>query len=545
MFVSADGVSMLGQGVQTATVSDEMAREFRFYNLQPDGALRPGGPLPLWSRDGAGLLLTYATVGVLYGALPSLIQPFFQSYLQLPANQVQTARAVLDAPWLWKVVGGALSDGVPLWGYRRKSYMALGWVVSFVALAFLGIMAVPPHTEGDIASSYTKTRGWLFIAGMGVATVGALFANVAADGLMIEWAQREPIAARGRTQTTAFIMRCLFMFIADFAVSTVLNSAAFGGEFGWSVSVNAVLLVLAFVAFLALLGAVWLLREDKVDPDDIGVFSGRARRLELWRLAQSRVIWQLLLFAFMSSLAFAIAPVGAGLVVATQYVHVDQYDRAVADFVKGLVYTASLWATQRYLCRMSWPKIVAVATCWIVGVRVVVAGAIVFNLVRYQFVFLYFPTLAMPAGAARFLVLLLPIAEIAQPGFEATTYGVVITFYNFALLLAAAASKRLAAFFALSDAERASVDTVDVRWKVMAGFLSAFAVQFASLTAVMFLPRQRLEVQQLRYYGGFSAVAASFVVAGTALALTYSIAAAALSAFTATACLRLAGGNGC
>lgn len=584
----------------TVLPSTARNREFRFYNLEPDGALRRGGARPLWTRRSVGLLITYAVVGALYGVLPALVSPFFREFLDVPGPQVQAARRVLDAPWLWKTAGGALSDALPVRGLRRKPYMVLGWAVAFSALAFLGLVAAPdPATPASSSGSggpppddtTNQDIGWLYISVMGVATIGALVANVAADGLMIEWAQREPLATRGRTQTAVFATRCLFMFVADFLVDTLVNSARFGGDYSWDIGVNALFLSLAVLSLAALAGSVWLLEEDKVavpgycgddsagaattttaestpgpiheyelygngDDDDAVLHDAsltpRRRQLlvisrhQLWRLSQSRAVWTLLLFVFLSTLLFAVTPMSATAFMTRWYVIVDPDARTAADLVKGLIYTLALIATQRFLQSTSWPTVFVCATVWVVVVRVVVAAVSVFNIVRSPWFLLYGAgLLATPASAARALVTLLPIAETAPHGLEATTYGLVITFFNFGLLLADVSARWLGGQFGVADIDAEDADTLSARWTVMWAFLAAFAVQLSSLGAGMFLPRQRLEVQQLRYYGGYSVGAAGVVAVGVALALTYSVMTIAFASMHETACLRIAGGNGC
>lgn len=569
-------------------------REFRFYNLEPDGALRPGGARPLWTRRSAGLLATYAAVGLLYGALPAAVGPLLRSYLLLPAFQAQAARRLLDTPWLWKVVAGALSDALPVRGRRRQPYMVLGWLAAAAALAAVGLMDQPPPAAAASSSASAsaegsaedRAAGWRYAAGMGAATVGALVANVAADGLMVEWAQREPLAARGRTQTLTFALRCLGMFAADFAVDALLNGADYGGDASFSVGAGALLLSLAGVALLAAAAALWLLDEDPwppCDEDSAGAASattvasaaafraldpgtagmdadavllespaaGRAKRpavtgRQLWRLAQARAVWTLVLFMFSATLLGSVAPAAASGFVARWYVRVSPDARSASDLVRGGVYALSLLATQRLGQAASWPAVFAAATAWVVAVRVLTAAVTVFNIARSQWLLLYAPgLLATPAAAARQLVMLLPIAETAPRGLEATTYGLVITFYNLALMNADAASKFLGGLFRLQDVPDADADSLRTRWTVMWAFLAAFAAQLASVGAAMFLARQRLEVQQLRYYGGYSAAAAAVVCAATALAIVYSVVTVVLASIEETSCLRIAGGQGC
>ncbi|KAI9982617.1 hypothetical protein PInf_008589 [Phytophthora infestans] len=91
------------------------------------GALREGGMPVLTSKDNIGLLAQYAAVGMVYGMLPATIYPFLQQYLNCTGAQVTTASTLVVFPWSFKCFYGILSDCFPIFGYRRRPYMLLGW----------------------------------------------------------------------------------------------------------------------------------------------------------------------------------------------------------------------------------------------------------------------------------------------------------------------------------------------------------------------------------------------------------------------------------
>src|ERR1700724_2716973 len=57
----------------------------------------------------------------------------------LSAGEVATFFAITTVPWLIKPVYGLLSDFVPLFGYRRKSYLILTSSMSAAAGLLLGV----------------------------------------------------------------------------------------------------------------------------------------------------------------------------------------------------------------------------------------------------------------------------------------------------------------------------------------------------------------------------------------------------------------------
>ena len=90
----------------------------------------------------------------------------------LSAGQVATFFSITTLPWLIKPLYGLLSDFVPLWGYRRKSYFLL--TTALAALAGATLATVAGHGYWSLAVFFT-------IMGLGLA-----FTDVLTDALMVE-----------------------------------------------------------------------------------------------------------------------------------------------------------------------------------------------------------------------------------------------------------------------------------------------------------------------------------------------------------------------
>ncbi|KAL4133048.1 hypothetical protein PRIC2_003374 [Phytophthora ramorum] len=534
-------------------------REFGFYGLEQDGALRPGGKVQLLTRRTAGLLLNYAGIGALYGGLNSAIAPFLSNYLQLQQFQVRAASTVINTAWNFKAFGGLLTDSVKIGGYRRKPYLILGWLLCCVSLLYLGTSEMPRAGDTDAA--------WRYVLFMTLGTVGYFLANVAADAIVVEIAQREPLPTRGHTQVSIYAARMLGLIAMDLFVASSLNGSAYGGNFSWSLSVNHVMLVLAACAMVPLVGSIWFLCEDPT-PQTVPIFSfagavscpvgprqqpdtapldppldfGERCQL-IWRLIQSRAMWQLLMFELVASFCMTIDSSAAPAIEAN-WVDVDVWPKTIAIAVWCLAFTGGLLATKRFLLRGAWGHLFCIATFWIVGVDVVTVACTVFDVVRRRSFWLYMQMLAAPAAGLRFLLLLFPIVELAPRGIEGTTYGLVITFRNMAIPLGTTAYKTIDAYFSVSD-DDVHLDSDSTRLQVAYTYLIAWSLQLLSLAFVGLLPRQKLEVQQLRYFGGYSTSGGWLVVITLFSVLSYVTTCNILSLFESTSCLRMAGGTGC
>ncbi|GMF20600.1 unnamed protein product [Phytophthora lilii] len=100
-------------------------------HLYEGGALRHGGEVNIWSRDYIGLVVQYAAVGMIFGTLPGTVYPFLFNYLNMEGTQVVSAVVLLNMPWSFKLFYGMLTDCIPIWGYRRRPFMVIGWTICF------------------------------------------------------------------------------------------------------------------------------------------------------------------------------------------------------------------------------------------------------------------------------------------------------------------------------------------------------------------------------------------------------------------------------
>ena len=102
------------------------------------------GP-PLTGIARQAYLAQYFAVGLVYGGLPATTYGFFLGYLNVPSYVYSACGTVITLPWSFKFFLGALNDCVPIAGYRRKPYMALGWAICCAMLVALSQLKLPPR----------------------------------------------------------------------------------------------------------------------------------------------------------------------------------------------------------------------------------------------------------------------------------------------------------------------------------------------------------------------------------------------------------------
>ncbi|KAG3163957.1 hypothetical protein PI126_g5306 [Phytophthora idaei] len=138
-------------------------------------------------------------------------------------------------------------------GYRRRPFMIIGWTLCFIMLLVMACMKAgdPYYPEYAYASMNVTTlspevvasfntdapsTGSKFIVLMMIAAIGYVGADVAADAMMVEVAQREPEATRGHTQTTIYMVRTVFVTISSILTGFAFNGTHYGGDFDFSLS---------------------------------------------------------------------------------------------------------------------------------------------------------------------------------------------------------------------------------------------------------------------------------------------------------------------
>ena len=253
-------------------------------------ALEAGGSINIFSLSRCGYLLQYFTVGMMTGGIPATQYGLFICYLNVPAYVAGAAATVASLPWSFKVVFALLSDTVPIGGYRRRPYMVFGWAITAIFLIVLALLPLPapyyctkPDGTYDVTAvcnpDAQHSSATIIICMMFVA-FGYIIADVAADALTVQYARREAMAERGRTQTMAYLIRQWGSVAAALLVGFGMNGPEYNGSFRAGISFSAVCGILAVPA-LAMVPASWLLVEEEPVPGSAAAIArGLTRKME-------------------------------------------------------------------------------------------------------------------------------------------------------------------------------------------------------------------------------------------------------------------------
>ncbi|CAH0484858.1 unnamed protein product [Peronospora farinosa] len=486
------------------------------------GALREGGAPNLLSKDCLGLLVQYAAVGLVYGVLPATTYPFLQNYLNASGAQVTTANTLLFLPWSFKCFYGILSDCVPLWGYRRRPWMVIGWIICLSMLIIMACMPAgdPYYTvsaDRDIKpadytpeikariNSTAASQAAKYVMLMCFAGAGYVLADVCADSIVVEFAQREPLESRGKTQSAIYAVRTVFVITGQLLTGFCFNGEEYGGDFGFSLTFSQLMIILA-VLLVPVIPMTWFFIKEEKKPHVNFMLYIR----ELWELIQKRVVYQVILFTFFHSM------------------------------LSQITYTASS-PVQSYLVGFT-PLNASINN--ILGTILIVAGIMVPSKLGPAMGLALDGRLHCFRTEIALSVSSFVVVELSGTGNEGVVYGLITMVSNLAQPFATAMTLLIDQPFNLTT-ERIQTDDESIRMDITYVVIIMYAMTVFSWIFLIFLPRQKEETQALLRTGGSSKMMGAITVAYLTFAFVWSVMTNIMAIFHSTSCLIIAGGSGC
>ncbi|KAF1772635.1 Major facilitator superfamily domain [Phytophthora cactorum] len=498
------------------------------------GALRGGGTPVLTSSDSIGLLFQYAAVGINYGLLPATVYPFLQQYLNATGSQVTTASTLVILPWSFKVFYGILSDCVPLWGYRRKVWMLVGWAM---CLTMLIVMAASPAGNPYYTVSsdrkidpadYTPeiearinydagNQAGKYVMLMFFAAIGYVLADVCADSIVVEYAQREPVEQRGKIQSAIYTVRTVFVIIGQLLVGFCFNGEEYGGQFDFSLNFPELMAIVAVIT-APIIPITWLfIKEEKQTRVPFKKYMS-----ELWELIQKRAVYQVIFYQFFQNV-FSSISYTASSPVQSYMVGVTPINNTISEIISNMILFT--------------------------GIFVIIADGVttfltIWNVFRSQWFWLGIPmAVQLPYGVG-WMIGFFVIVELSGVGNEGAIYGLITMVGNLASPFAQALTLVIDQPLNLTTA-RIQADDNSIRTDLTYAVLIMYGMTIFSWSFLVFLPPQKAETQELLRTGGSSKILGGLTVFYVMFAFVWSLMTNIMAMYESTSCLIIAGGKGC
>ncbi|EQC39547.1 hypothetical protein SDRG_02983 [Saprolegnia diclina VS20] len=501
-----------------------------------DGALRNGDAPIYTSPEILALLFQYAAIGVVYGGMNGMQYPVLTGYFTLQGNVLNSATALMSLGWSLKVFFGMLSDCVPIFGYHRKPYILIGWILTAVLLIIVALKPAGEPAPDPEAASNGSTLALL----CAVACFCYIMADVAQDALVVSYAQREPLAHRGRLQSMIYAVRTVFMAIMSAISGFCLNSERMAGSYDWDIGVNGYFWIMAATSLLNV-PVVWFFLKDVKAETHISVSTYLE---QFWSLAQKRVVWQVMIFNFMFSLFTSYISTTASSYVARYWAGVENLNSSLISIISNLIFAAVLIVTGKYGTHWNWRYVLIITTLATNVIDAIVQYCTIFDVIRNQWFYLGVPlSEQLPAGI-NFVVGTFVIVELAEEGSEGIMYGLLTTITNLPGVFGPMITNVIDANFDVRS-EDIKGDLPYTRTQVAYTYIIAYSATVIGCLWVCILPNQKAAVMELKKHGGSYPKVAAFIFYAFFVILATSITGTMTSMFDSTNCLKLAGGDGC
>ncbi|RLN02470.1 hypothetical protein BBJ28_00015993 [Nothophytophthora sp. Chile5] len=520
-----------------------------------EGALRDGEAPDPKSKNYIGFLLQYAGAGLVYSALYSLTYPFLNNYLRMSGIATASASVLIALPWSLKTFFGIITDCYPIFGYRRRPYMVIGWIVCTICTL---VMAVVPEgapyypdnswaslTESELTADQLAQinydapgNGTKFILLMIVANLGMVLAFTAAGGTLVELSQREGEKRRGDLQTMIWVARDAGGVVASALAGFGLNSEDYGGTFAGSIRVGGLMGVCAFTSLVTGAVAWFCIEEERQERRSVKVEVSK-----LFDLIQYRVVYQVLAYQFFGNM-FSYVSVTAATPLQSVWLTVEPVNSSVATIISAFISMGSLLIVRKYGLNWNWRWLIVVSQLGVVFVDCFPTFFTIWDVFRSQWFWLGLPLLEQVPTNIGFIVSTYCMVEIMEEGNEAAFYGLVVAISSLASPFATVITKNIDANFAIATADLQRDDT-EVRQQVTYAYLCSYACKIFSTLFVLLIPRQKAETQEMRRNGGKSKLVGVIVVIIIAFTYVWTILTNIMSIFPSTSCYQIAGGSGC
>jgi folate/biopterin transporter len=133
---------------------------------------------------------------------------FLKDDLGLSPAEVASMVGITMLPWTVKPLYGLISDGFPIFGYRRRPYLLLSSVLGIFAWVSMG--------------SWVTTPFWA-IAMIATGAVSLAFSDAIADALIVQRARLEPDADAGSLQSFSWIASSIGAIISAYLSGYLLE----------------------------------------------------------------------------------------------------------------------------------------------------------------------------------------------------------------------------------------------------------------------------------------------------------------------------------
>ncbi|GLD99619.1 hypothetical protein PINS_up023616 [Pythium insidiosum] len=506
----------------------------QFYNYEMYGSLRRGDVVKFISMESFGLVAATFTSVISYQCLQSTARPYMGTQLNLTPQQNVAVLRLVELPMALAFFFGLLSDGYPIRGLRRKGYMVLGLVLNAISVVILGVISA--YFESLQSKERNAGLVVLSIIMVSTASVGCIITYICVQTRVIELAQREPLQIRGSIIAEYLVFRRLTSL-----VGTMFTFATMGKDANTPrVEFSTAMFLLALICALPLPIIIRFWKEEYYNlPTSLKI-----RGQIFWKIMQQKAVWRILAFIALSAFFMGIR-FSDSTAVLRKWSGTDKDNTHVVKSISDLtaVFTILLW--RFFFMNTLWRRFFAWAPVMLALPSILSSILTTMDISRDRYLNRVIISFAEVAGGINMLNAVIPLTEIIQEGSEAATMGLVFTIQRVIGIFVNTNAQGLFSGDNFYDPKQIKLDTSAVRTDVLLSLLLNYGINLLALVALVFLPHQKLDAQQLRMYGGFTKAASSAIVIFALSFFLYSLTINVMTFVPSLSCYPLVGGKGC
>ncbi|KAL1806523.1 hypothetical protein ACET3Z_029591 [Daucus carota] len=232
--------------------------------------------------DNIAVAMVYFVQGVL-GLSRLAVGFYLKDDLHLDPAETAVISGFSSLPWLIKPIYGFISDSVPLFGYRRRSYLILSGLLGALSWSLMATLV-----DGKYAAAFSILMGSLSVA----------FSDVVVDSMVVERARGESQSMSGSLQSLCWGSSAFGGIVSAYFSGSLVE--AYGVRFVFGVTALLPLLTSAVAVLVKeqpVIASAWRQNNSLADPGFLDTF--KTSIVELWKAVRQRSVFLPTLFIFL------------------------------------------------------------------------------------------------------------------------------------------------------------------------------------------------------------------------------------------------------
>jgi folate/biopterin transporter len=366
------------------------------------------------TRELIGILTVYFVQGIL-GLARLAVSFFLKDDLGLSPAEVAALTGISSLPWIIKPLFGFISDGLPLFGYRRRPYLILSGLLGTISW---------------LALATVVDNGWKATTVILLTSLSVAISDVIVDSLIVERARKESIAKAGSLQSLSWGCSALGGLLTAYFSGLLLQH--FSKSIIFEITATFPLIVSA---------VAWLITEEKITKKSTSEVKQNSlvkkQISQLWSAVKQKSIWLPTLFLFL----WQATPTAdsAFFFFSTNELGFEPEFLGRVRLVTSLASLIGIYIFQRYLKTVPFRSILGWSTVIAAGL-----GMTTLLLVTHtnralgiddHWFSLGDSLILTVAGQITWMPVLVLSARLCPPGIEATLFALLMSIWNLSGLL--------------------------------------------------------------------------------------------------------------